>query len=116
MGWWIVKKNRSLPRRRILKGAIATFNQRHSTLACVVKDISEHGCRLAVPGSINLPDTFELIIELDGWVVPCAVIWRRADEVGATFTGPIQKRPPERVQVVKLGNTTNRQLIRKKPT
>ena len=63
-------KRRSL-RRRVLKGGIVAFNDRHSTLPCSVRDVSDMGARLRVTGSVSVPDTFELIIEFDGLEAPC---------------------------------------------
>ncbi len=91
---------RTSERRRILKGAIAAFNLRHSTIPCTVRDISETGCRLKTMGSIALPDTFELIIELDALIVPCEVVWRTTNEAGVRFTGPAQPYTRTRSQVV----------------
>jgi hypothetical protein len=75
-------------RRRILKAGIACFNGRHSTLPCTVRDLSDTGARVRSNGSINVPDTFELHIELDGLWANCEVIWRRGEEIGVRFTEP----------------------------
>lgn len=87
-------------RRRVLKGAVAAFNGRHATIPCTVRDVSATGCRLLTTGSVAIPDTFELITDLDGTVVACEVIRRTNTELGVKFVGPIEQRPPERVQVV----------------
>ncbi len=96
-------------RRRVLKGAIATFNGRHSTIPVTVRDLSEVGGRLIVTGSIGLPDTFELLIELDGTMLPCQVVWRHGSEVGITFSGPPQPFAPTRTQILKAHTPVGRQ-------
>ena len=70
------------PRRRVLKAGIAASNDRHITVACTVRDISETGARLRVEGSLTIPDTFELIIDMDGLEANCEVMWRKGNEVG----------------------------------
>jgi hypothetical protein len=79
---------RSRQRRRVLKGAVALFNQRHSTLHCKVRNLSDTGCRIEIDGAVSMPDTFTLAVELDGLEVACRVVWRTKTEVGVTFTGP----------------------------
>ena len=60
------KEKRRGPRRRVLKGAIVAYNDRRSTISCSVRDISDTGARVRVDGSMSAPDTFLLVIELDG--------------------------------------------------
>jgi PilZ domain len=91
---------RRAPRRRVLKGAIVAYNDRRSTLSCTVRDISDTGARLRMGGSINAPDTFLLIIELDGFEADCRVVWRKAPDLAVTFVSPPRKVPPKRSQSV----------------
>lgn len=106
---------RQQPRRRVLKSGMICFNGRHSTLPCTVRDFSESGARLLVSGSINAPDTFELFIELDGIWADCAVAWRRADQLGVRFTGPIRHAEPVRKQVVTAVAPNARPSLRRVP-
>lgn len=107
--------NRGTPRRRVLKGAVAAFNLGYSTVACTARDISASGCRLLTKGSIAIPDTFELLIELDGAAYPCEVIWRKPTEIGVRFTGPMRKLAPTRVQVVASSEREQAVSLRAKP-
>jgi hypothetical protein len=102
-------------RRRVLKGAVATFNGRHSTIPCTVRDLSATGCRLLTTGSTSIPDTFELMTDLDGTVVACEVIRRTATELGVKFTGPIEQRPPERAQVLTATRPAIKPSLRRMP-
>ena len=74
-------ERRQSPRRRVLKGGVVAFNDRHVTLPCAVRDISDGGARLRIEGSMNAPDTFDLIIEIDGLEAPCEVVSRRGNEI-----------------------------------
>jgi hypothetical protein len=59
-------------RKRILKGGVIAFSGRHATLPCVLRDLSNLGARLAVQNASRVPDTFELIVKLDGLEAPAA--------------------------------------------
>ncbi len=108
--------NRKTARRRQLKSAIIAFNNRHSTLPASMRDISDSGARLSVAGNI-VPDTFELLVEMDGFEIPCRVVWRRTSEVGVAFTGPPVKKAPRRTQVVgAVADHTAPPSLRKKPS
>ena len=103
IGNTVLKKEgegRMAPRRRTLKAGVAASNDRHLTVACVVRDVSATGARLRVDGSLTVPDTFELIIEVDGLEANCEVVWRKANEVGVRFMSAPRIVAAKRVQVV----------------
>ena len=107
---------RVTPRRRILKGGIVCFNDRHSTWPCAVRDLSEQGARLRLSGSVDAPDTFELFIELDGVWVDCEVIWRSNDEIGVVFASPKRQDAPTRKQVLQPQHSKiEKPSLRRKP-
>lgn len=87
-------------RRRVLKGAVAAFNNKFSTLNCQVRDISGTGCRLRVDKPMTFPARFCLDVELDGLVAECEIVWRRDFEVGVRFVGEPKSIEPKRLQVV----------------
>jgi CheY-like chemotaxis protein len=97
---------RAAARKRMLKGGIITFGGRQMTQGCVVRDISSSGARLQVRHPIGVPDTFELIIELDGIEVPCEVVRRGASEIGVRFVARVDRVAPKRVQVVEMSAQT----------
>jgi hypothetical protein len=101
-------------RRRVFKGGIVAFNDRRSTLACVVRDVSETGAHLRVEGSMNAPDTFELIIDLDGLEADCEVVWRKGSEVGVRFRSPPRRFTPRRTQVVDALAPMHKPSLRRK--
>lgn len=92
--------DRKSSRRRVLKSATIAFNCRHATLPCGVRDLSEHGARLQVEGSIGAPDTFELIVELDGLEAQCEVAWRRGRDIGVRFLAPPKFVTKKREQII----------------
>ena len=80
------KERRTSPRRRILKGAIATFQDRRFTVACTVRDLSATGARLRVEGSVPAPDKFVLVI--DHSEADCEVVSRKGKDIGVRFVSP----------------------------
>lgn len=103
-------------RRRTLKAGQITFNGRHCSLPCAVRDITEGGAKLTVDGTIAAPDTFELHIELDGSWVDCEVVWRRGNSIGVRFVSEIRTEGAKRKQVVKPSDgVTVRPSLRRKP-
>lgn len=103
------------PRRRVLKGAIVAYNDRRSTISCSVRDISDTGARLRVDGSMHAPDTFLLIIELDGIEADCEVVWRKSPDLAVAFVSPPRKVSPKRAQVVAAIVQEVKPSLRRKP-
>lgn len=105
---------RSAPRRRQLKAGIIAFQNRHATLPCRVREVSETGARLEVE-TPHVPDTFELIVELDGIEAVCEVVWRRGSVVGVRFLSPPRKAVPRRAQIIAPSRPASPPGLRRKP-
>jgi hypothetical protein len=103
------------PRRRVLKAGIIAFNDRHSTLPCTVRNVSDTGALIRMPGTLSPPDTFDLIIELDGLEASCTVMWRKGEDVGVRFNEPPRKIAPRRSQVVTAVVPAKIPTLRRKP-
>ena len=78
-------------RQRVLKKAIASYNDQKITMECIVRDLSSSGVKLKLSNPLPLPDHFLLEIPMDGIVADCEVRWRRGDELGAVFIGDPRK-------------------------
>ena len=102
-------------RRRQLKSGTICFNARHSTLPCTVRDFSDGGAKLLSQNALNVPDTFELNIDLDGIWVSCEVVWRRGAEVGVRFVSPIETQAPTRKQVLSCTEPAAKPSLRRVP-
>lgn len=100
-------------RKRMLKGGVIAFSARHATLPCVVRDLSDTGARLQVKATSSVPDTFDLIVELDGLEAPSRVVWRSLTELGVQFVAEPTKVAPKRAQIVDVAVPT---LFRQKAT
>ena len=108
------RDRRRTDRRRVLKAGIIAFNNRHSALPCAIRDLSETGARLALNGPINAPDTFELIVELDGIEASCKVISRRGSELRVQFLASPRIVVPRRTQVVQATTAAKPASLRRK--
>jgi CheY-like chemotaxis protein len=100
-------------RKRLLKGGVIAFSARHATLPCVVRDLSETGARLQVQNAAAVPDTFELVVELDGLEASGEVVWRRPGEVGIRFLGKPVRVAPRRAQIVDMTGPAGRASLRR---
>ncbi len=100
-------------RSRMLKGGFIAFSGRHATMPCVVRDISDGGARLQVAQGAAVPDTFELIVELDGLEAQCVVVWRKQHEVGVGFLEAPRRAAPKRAQVVSQSGPVARATLRR---
>jgi PilZ domain-containing protein len=64
------------------------FNNRRSSLDCLVRDFSDHGARLKVSESVMMPEVVELYIPNKDEAYRAHVQWRAGDEVGLAFDAP----------------------------
>lgn len=110
-----VREDRRLaPRRRVLKGAHAAYNDRYCSIPCAVRDISATGARIRSEGSVNIPDTFDLIIDLDGLEAACEVVWRKGSDIGVRFIGAPRRTTPTRRQAIEMSEP-DRSVLRRRP-
>jgi PilZ domain len=79
-------EHRRTPRHRVLKEGRIVIRD-HSTIDCVVRDLSQTGAKLRLPDSIHLPETFDLLLVRDATIVPVRLAWRKGDLVGVAFAG-----------------------------
>jgi hypothetical protein len=90
---------RGAPRRKLLRGARAVWQNGDST-ECIVHDLSETGANLEIRGPI--PKTIDLLIDGDQSRRSCCVIWRQANRVGVRFQEPPQfvRAPVDSLRIV----------------
>jgi len=107
-------ENRAGARRRMLKAGLIAWSNRFITHNCTVRDFSDTGARLRVDDVAQIPDSFDLLIELDGLEVACEVVWRRPGEIGVRFTAEPVRKPPTRAQVVSAVRPAVKPSLRRK--
>jgi hypothetical protein len=78
-------ERRTLLRKRSFLQGRLYFNNRRSSLDCLVRDISSHGAKLKVSDSIAIPEIVELYIPNKDETYRAKVQWRTGFEIGVTF-------------------------------
>lgn len=106
---------RIAPRRRVLKSGKVAYSDRHVTIDCLVRDMSATGARLRIEGSVTAPDTFELLIPLEGLEANCQVVWRSGADLGVRFLAAPRIVAAKRQQVVCALTPAKAPTLRRKP-
>jgi hypothetical protein len=70
--------------RSFLRGRVF-FNNRLSSIDCIIRDITDQGARLTFGGAVNVPEIFELEIPNKDETFRARVAWHRGAEIGVTF-------------------------------
>ena len=78
-------ERRIAPRVRTLKRAQILFNNRFSTLDCVVRNISATGALLTIDAAAPLPRTFEIRVGEEEAIRPAKLVYRRELFAGIHF-------------------------------
>jgi hypothetical protein len=71
-------------KKSFLQGRIF-FNNRRTSVDCLIRDFCEHGARLKFSGMTATPDVVELHIPNRDESCRARVQWRNADEMGVVF-------------------------------
>jgi PilZ domain-containing protein len=84
-------EQKSVPERRgamrgksFLRGRII-FNNRLSSIDCIVRDINDLGARLSFGGTVSVPEVFDLEIPNKQEHFRARVIWHHGMEIGVAF-------------------------------
>lgn len=78
-----VGKNRSAPRRNILRAGRISFAD--ESLTCTVRNISATGASIEGTNLNGTPDAFTLVLEMESITRPCTVVWRKKTRIGVRF-------------------------------
>jgi hypothetical protein len=82
-------ERRPIPRRRVLLGGVATYEEGAYTLKCQIRDLNEKGARIVVSSRQSLPDELYLVITRDHMVHKARLVWRKGDEAGLQFVASL---------------------------
>jgi PilZ domain len=90
------EERRKLPRLKSLLRGRVYFNNRNSTIECLVRDITANGARLAFGDDVAIPDVVELYVPHKDQIFRSHVIWQRGSEAGIAFSvGATEQQPAE---------------------
>ena len=77
-------ETRIAPRHRVSKaGTIEFVGSR--PVDCVVRNLSLTGAAIELSSSINIPESFTLVMPGDGLRLLCRVMWRQKYRIGVAF-------------------------------
>lgn len=80
-----MQERRKAQRGRTYLGGVVAFNNRCSTLDCLVRNMSQDGAKIEFAGPATIPDEFDITIHQKGHSRRARVTWRRETEAGITF-------------------------------
>lgn len=80
----MVERRSSARQKSFLQGRIY-FNNRRSSVDCLIRDFSETGARLKFSETAAVPEAIELYIPNKEEVHRARVEWRSGDEMGISF-------------------------------
>jgi PilZ domain len=80
-----MEERRKEPRLRAFLGGVIAFNQRKSTMDCVIRNMSPAGVRVVLDNTATLPDKFDLTIESKQRSFRARMVWRDKDVAGLAF-------------------------------
>lgn len=83
-------RRRSEHRRPVLLGGCVTFNDGANVFDCTIRDLSDGGARITVPGHQPIARQVFLINIRDRVVFEAQVMWNRGGQAGLSF----QKKLP----------------------
>jgi hypothetical protein len=96
-----MNERRASRRQKSFLRGVVYLDKRRSETACLVRDLSEDGARIVLSQTITIPDVIELQIPQREQTLSARVQWRRADEVGLSFSKPDTATTPRENQLIK---------------
>lgn len=76
-------EKRASQRHRVFKGGTITFEA--GGVACTVRNLSAGGAAVDLERRVMLPPALTLVIERDGFVRRCHLVWHNDRRVGLAF-------------------------------
>jgi PilZ domain len=84
-----MRERRKLARNRSFLGGVIAFNNRNSTMTCLVRNLSVEGAKICFTNTVTVPDEFDLTIKQKERTLLARMVWRRADEAGIVFLNDV---------------------------
>ena len=81
----IMIERRHNARARVIYSGVIAYNERRSTVDCVIRNFSEDGVKVEFDNTALLPDEIDLLIARKGRSFNAKIVWRGETEAGLTF-------------------------------
>jgi hypothetical protein len=75
--------DRGTQRQKVIKAGTILFDG--SGTDCLVRKMSVGGANLEVESQTGIPDSFDLVIDVERSNQRCHVVWRKARRIGVAF-------------------------------
>jgi hypothetical protein len=75
--------DRGTQRQKVIKAGTILFDG--SGTDCLVRKMSLGGANLEVESQTGIPDSFDLVIDVERSNQRCHVVWRKARRIGVAF-------------------------------
>jgi hypothetical protein len=83
----MIERRKAQRSRTYFKGQIS-FNNRYSTLDCLVRNMSEAGARIVFADTVPIPGEFDVMIREKSESKRASMVWRNETEAGIAFFSP----------------------------
>lgn len=79
------QERRAIPRQKSFLQGRVFYNNRRTSVDCIIRDITESGARLKFADTVPVPQAFELHIPNKDETFHVRVIWNHGQEMGVVF-------------------------------
>jgi hypothetical protein len=86
-------ERRQNARARVIYSGVIAFNNRASTVDCVIRNFSEDGVKVEFENTALLPDEIDLLIARKSRSYNAKIMWRGETEAGLAFRATGEKHP-----------------------
>jgi hypothetical protein len=93
IGAAVMIEQRQTSRSRVIYNGVVAFNERRSTIECVVRNFSDDGAKIEFENPALLPDEIDLFIAKKNRAFRAKLVWRQANQAGLTFRPASRNEP-----------------------
>jgi hypothetical protein len=86
-------ERRQHARARVIYSGVIAYDQRRSTMNCVVRNFCEDGVKVEFDNTALLPDEIDLLIAKKSRAFNAKIVWRGEREAGLTFRSKAENHP-----------------------
>jgi PilZ domain len=86
-------EQRQTVRARVIYNGVIAYNERRSTIDCVVRNFSDDGVKIEFENPALLPDEIDLFIAKKNCAFRAKMIWRSPNQAGLTFRSVSRNQP-----------------------
>lgn len=105
-------ERRQSARSRVIYSGVVGYNERQSTVECVIRNVSEAGAKVEFDNPAVLPGVIDLLIAKKNRAYTAKIAWRQFNQAGLAFEAVEQDAPMPLDWVLRLraGRSERREL------